>query len=279
MTERPAPPPPHDGAATADLVTADLATADLVATLRAAGCVYAEDEARLLLAAARTPAELDAMVRQRVAGLPLEPILGWAEFCGLRIVVQPGVFVPRRRTELLVRQAAALARPGAVAVDLCCGTGAVGVALAAAVPRLELYAVDIDPDAVRCARLNVVPAGGQVFEGDLFDALPAGVRGRVDLVVANAPYVPTDAIATMPPEARLHEPRVTLDGGSDGLDVQRRAVEQAPTWLTPGGHLLIETSRDQADRTVELFTRRGFVARVTTSSELDATVVVGSWSP
>jgi len=193
--------------------------------------------------------------------------------------VQPGVFVPRRRTELLVRQAAALARPGFVVVDLCCGTGAVGVALTAAVPRLELYAIDIDPDAVRCARLNVVPAGGQVFEGDLLDALPAAVRGRVDLVVANAPYVPTDSIATMPPEARLHEPRVTLDGGKDGLDVQRRAVDQAPSWLTPGGHMLIETSRAQAGRTVDLFTRRGFVARVATSAELDATVVVGSWRP
>lgn len=267
MTELPAPPDP------ADVVVA------VVAALRAAGCVYAEDEARLLLAAARTPAELDAMVRQRVAGLPLEPILGWAEFYGLRIIVEPGVFVPRRRTELLVRQAVALARPGDVVVDLCCGSGAVGVALSTAVPRLALYATDIDPDAVRCARRNVVAAGGQVFEGDLFDGLPVAVRGRVDLVVANAPYVPTDAIAMMPPEARLHEPRVTLDGGEDGLDVQRRAVDQAPSWLTPGGHLLIETSRRQATRTVELFTRGGFVAHVATSPELDATVVVGSWGP
>ena len=253
--------------------------ADVVAALRAAGCVYADDEARLLVGAARSPAELDDMLGQRVAGLPLEPILGWAEFCGLRIVVEPGVFVPRRRTELLVRQAAALARPGDVVVDLCCGSGAVGVALADAVPRLDLYATDIDPIAVRCARRNVVPAGGHVFEGDLFDALPEAVRGRVDLMVANAPYVPTDSIAMMPPEARLHEPRRTLDGGADGLDLQRRAVDQASTWLTPGGHLLIETSSRQALGTVELFTRGGFTARVARSPELDATVVVGSWRP
>src|SRR2546421_9288504 len=96
----------------------------VAARLRAAGCVFAEDEARLLMSAARTPAELDIMVGQRAAGLPLEQVLGWAEFCGLRIAVTPGVFVPRRRTEFLVRLAAARAQPGAVIVDLCCGAGA-----------------------------------------------------------------------------------------------------------------------------------------------------------
>src|ERR1700736_1693903 len=104
----------------------------IVTRLRAAGCVFAEDEARLLIAAARTPDELDPMVDQRAAGLPLEHVLGWAEFCGLRITVAPGVFVPRRRTEFLVEQAIALARPGDVIVDLCCGAGAIGVAVAAA---------------------------------------------------------------------------------------------------------------------------------------------------
>src|SRR6266699_2552994 len=127
----------------------------IVTRLRAAGCVFAEDEARLLIAAARTPAELDAMVGQRVAGLPLEQVLGWAKFCGLRITVAPGVFVPRRRTEFLVRRAAALARPGDVIVDLCCGAGAIGAALAAAVDGVAVYAADIDPAAVRCARQNL----------------------------------------------------------------------------------------------------------------------------
>ena len=115
----------------------------IVARLRAAGCVFAEDEARLLMSAARTPAELDAMVGQRAAGLPLEQVLGWAEFCGLRITVTPGVFVPRRRTEFLVRQAASLARRGDVIVDLCCGAGAIGAALAAAVKGVEVYAADV----------------------------------------------------------------------------------------------------------------------------------------
>src|SRR6058998_2873356 len=96
----------------------------IVTTLRASGCVYAEAEAALLMSAARTPSDLAAMVDQRIAGLPLEHVVGWAEFCGLRIAVDPGVFVPRRRTEFLVTEAAALARPGDVVVDLCCGSGA-----------------------------------------------------------------------------------------------------------------------------------------------------------
>ncbi|MDT7748309.1 MAG: release factor glutamine methyltransferase, partial [Pseudonocardiales bacterium] len=206
----------------------------MVTRLRAAGCVYAEDEARLLISSARTPADLAAMVDRRVRGLPLEHVLGWAEFCGLRIAVDTGVFVPRRRTEFLVRQAASLARPGAVVLDLCCGSGAVGAALAATVERAEIHAVDIDPAAVLCARRNL--AGGQVYEGDLYEPLPDALRGRVDVLVANAPYVPTEAIGLMPPEARVHEPRVALDGGSDGLDVQRRVTAEAPRWLASGGY-------------------------------------------
>ena len=253
--------------------------AAVVARLRAAGCVFAEDEARLLLSAARTPAELAALVDRRAVGVPLEHVLGWAEFCGLRIAVDSGVFVPRRRTELLVREAAGLARRRAVVVDLCCGSGAVGAALAAALPGIELYAVDIDPAAVRCARRNVAAAGGRVYEGDLYAPLPAALRGRVDLLVANAPYVPTEAVALLPPEARLHEPRAALDGGADGLDLQRRVTARASRWLAPAGHLLVETSEHQAPRTVETFARHGLVPRLTRSAELDATVVVGIRAP
>jgi release factor glutamine methyltransferase len=249
----------------------------IIARLRAAGCVFAEDEAKLLISAAPTLAELDGMVDRRVAGLPLEQILGWAEFCGLRIALDPGVFVPRRRTEFLARQAIAVAPKSAspVVVDLCCGTGAVGAALAATLDRVELYAADIDPAAVRCARRNIA-ADGQVFEGDLYDALPSTLRGRVDILVANAPYVPTEEIAMMPPEARLHEARVALDGGADGLDVLRRVAASAPQWLAPEGHLLVETSERQAQQTVEIFARDGLTPRVASSGELDATVVIGT---
>lgn len=216
------------------------------------------------------------MVERRVAGVPLEHVLGWAEFCGQRIAVGPGVFVPRHRTGFLVQQAAALAFPGSVVVDMCCGSGAVGAALAAAAGPLELHASDVEPTALRYARRNVRAVGGQVHSGDLFGALPPELRGRLDLVVANAPYVPTDAIAFMPPEARIHEPLETLDGGADGLDIQRRIALEAPAWLVPGGSLLMETSADQADTSLGILEDSGFSARVAYSEEADAAVVIGT---
>lgn len=220
-------------------VSLSLCAPSIVTRLRAAGCVFAEDEARLLSSSARSP-------------------------------------VPRHRTEWLVKQAAAHARPGTVVVDLCCGSGAVGAALAAAVGRVELHAVDIDPTAVRCARRNVADARGRVYRGDLYQPLPGALLGRVDVLLANAPYVPTEAIELLPPEARVHEPRVALDGGADGLDLHRRIAAAAPQWLAPGGHLLVETSERQAPRTLAAFTRSGLTTKVTRSDDLDATVVVAS---
>lgn len=246
--------------------------------LRAAGCVFAEDEARLLIATARTPAELDAMITRRVAGLPLEYVVGWVEFRGLRFAVDAGVFVPRRRTEFLVRCAADLARPGDLVVDLCCGSGALGAALAATVPGIELYAADIDPIAVRCARRNVAAAGGEVFLGDLYDPLPPRLRGRVHILLANAPYVPTADIALLPTEARSHEARMALDGGADGLDVVCRVAADAARWLAPGGHLLVETSERQAPRAAEAFLAGGLTPTVLTSAEWYATVLSGTRS-
>ena len=261
-----------------------------MARLRAAGCVFAEDEARLLIATARTPDELSAMVERRAAGLPLEQVLGWAEFCDLRIAVDPGVFVPRRRTEFLVQQAVLLARgydppraplegmtpPRAIIVDLCCGAGAIGAALAAAVDQAEVHAVDIDPAAVRCARRNVP---GHVYQGDLYQPLPARLKGQVGILAANVPYVPTGEIGFLPPEARAHEPFVALDGGPDGLDVLRRVAAGAPDWLAPGGHLVIETSERQAPLAAAVFAASGLTPRAASSTELNATVVIGTLTP
>ncbi|KOU69057.1 SAM-dependent methyltransferase [Streptomyces sp. MMG1533] len=248
----------------------------VVAALRAAGCVFAEDEARLILAAARNPAELAAMVDGRVLGRPLELVLGWAEFRGLRITVEPGVFVPRRRTEFLVEQALAQVPHASVVVDLCCGSGAVGAALATALGPVELHAADIEPAAVRCARRNVAAVGGHVHAGDLFDALPGELRGRVDILAANVPYVPTGEVALLPAEARDHEPLVALDGGADGLDVLRRVAAEAPRWLAPGGCLLVETSERQASAAVEAFVGGGLETRLAVSEEMYANVVVGT---
>ncbi|WP_347109255.1 putative protein N(5)-glutamine methyltransferase [Paenarthrobacter sp. S56] len=255
-----------------------LPVSSIADTLRAAGCVFAEEEAALLVEAAGSPGQLDAMVRQRSGGLPLEHLLGWVEFCGARMVIEPGVFVPRRRTEFLVRQAArfaeGLGRPPVV-VDLCCGSGAIGAALSDALPLCEIHAADIDPAAVACARRNIEPRGGHVFQGDLFDPLPRALLGHVDVLLVNAPYVPTNAIGMMPPEARLHEPMKALDGGPDGLDVQRRVVQDSAKWLTPGGAIFVETSPRQSRETGRIMARAGLVPKVFRDAGLDATVVLG----
>lgn len=249
---------------------------ELVQRLRAAGCVFAEDEAQLLVDEAGSPDDLERMVARRVAGEPLEHILGWVEFAELRIIVTPGVFVPRRRTEVLVTEAGRLARPGAIVVDLCCGAGAIGAALLETCEGIELHAADIDPAAVACARLNLEPDGGHVHEGDLFDALPSALKRRVDIVVVNAPYVPTDAIALMPPEARLHEATLALDGGADGVDMHRRVGSQAAEWLTPDGYVLIETSLQQAPLTIDALEAGGFSAWLERDEEVDGTAVIAT---
>jgi release factor glutamine methyltransferase len=243
---------------------------ELVTRLRAAGCVFAEDEARLLEAAAGTPEDLEQLVARRVSGVPLEHLLGWVEFCGRRIFVAEGVFVPRRRTELLARAAAGAARPGAVVVELCCGAAAVATVLADRVPGAEVHAADISAAAVACARRNL---GARVYEGDLYAALPSLLRGRIDVLVANAPYVPTAELAGLPAEARLHEPRTALDGGPDGLDLLRRVISGASAWLAAHGQLLVESSARQADAVAALMHGVGLGARVVT--EDDATVVAG----
>ncbi|MEJ2885475.1 putative protein N(5)-glutamine methyltransferase [Actinomycetospora aeridis] len=241
----------------------------LVARLRAAGCVFAEEEAALL---ADAP---ESAVARRVAGEPLEQVLGWAEFAGLRVAVAPGVFVPRRRSEFLVGAVLSLLGGGETVVDVCCGTGAIGAALLAARPGLVLHAADVDPAAVACAARNLPGAAG-VHVGDLLAALPPSLAGHVDVVVASTPYVPSEAVAAMPPEAREHEPRVALDGGGDGVDVVRRLAGQAAAWLRPGGHLLVECAEHQGDRARAALVAAGFTASVARDEEHDATVVAGT---
>jgi release factor glutamine methyltransferase len=246
--------------------------ADLVDRLRAAGCVFAEDEAVLLTkAAADDQARLETLVARRVAGEPLEYVLGYAEFAGIRVSLDPGVFIPRRRSEFLVRSAIHRYVPGAVVLDLCCGSGAVGAAIAAGVGDIELYATDIDPVATRCAARNVP---GTVFTGSLYDPLPESLRHRVDMIVVNPPYVPSAEIPLMPAEARDHEPLATLDGGADGLDVLRRAVREAPRWLATGGLLLAETSERQADRAAAAIADAGLRPKTLSDDELNATVLL-----
>ncbi len=248
-------------------------TPAVVSRLRAAGCVFAEDEAALLIEAASTPERLENLIARRVSGEPLEVVVGWVEFWGSRWKVEPGVFVPRRRSELLVREALAGLRPGSIVLELCAGVAAIAGAIARDAPDAQVFAAELDPVALPSARRNL--AADRVFAGDLFSPLPLELRGRVDVLVANAPYVPTAQIALMPPEARDYEAQLALDGGADGLDVQRRIVAEAADWLAPSGTLLIETSERQAPHTAALFEAIGLRTRVSRDDDLDATVVVG----
>lgn len=240
--------------------------------------MFAEEEAGLLVAAAAEgTGDLDTLVARRAAGEPLEHVVGWAAFCGLRVAVGPGVFVPRRRTEHLAAQAVGAARAsGGVVVDLCCGSGALALAVATGVPGLEVHAADVDPAAVAYARRNLAGVGpppARVHHGDLDAALPAALAGRVAVLVANVPYVPTAAVATLPAEARLHERRVALDGGPDGLDVVRRVAAAAPRWLAAGGVVLVETSPAQASAAAAAFAASGLVPAVVRSDDGDTAVV------
>lgn len=250
---------------------------DLVARLRAAGCVWAEDEAALLRAGATSPDQLESWVARRVAGEPLETVLGWVELLGLRLSVRPGVFVPRRRTELLARTASAQVRATdvgdrrPVVVEMCCGVGPVAAHLEGS--RAQVHAADLSAAALACARVNAPSA--DLHRGDLYSALPARLRGRVDVLAANAPYVPTGRIDAMPPEAREHEPRAALDGGADGADVHRRLAAGAGDWLAPGGVLLVETSRSQVPLTAGAMTAAGLATEVVVDDEVGGCVVVG----
>ncbi len=246
-----------------------MSPADVVTTLRAAGCVFAEEEAAALTEVASGPA-LDTLVRRRVAGEPLEYLVGSVDFDGRRYRLSPGVFIPRQRSSFLVELAASLG--GSVILDLCCGCGALGLAVRDRIdPAVELVASDISPVAVDDARANGVT---EAFVGDLFDAVPLSLRGRVDLLLVNAPYVPTAAVADMPRESRDFEPRVAVDGGGDGMDVQRRVFAVARDWLSGTGALLTETSGEQGGALAEAARACGLTPRIEYDDERGATVLV-----
>jgi release factor glutamine methyltransferase len=263
------------------MIVSNLAFAGAVAALRAAGCVFAEEEAAVLGDAASTDDELSTLVRRRATGEPLEQVVGYADFCGVRVRLRPGVFVPRVRSVLLVRLGAGAARQGAgggghpVVVDLCCGSGALGMALAARVHEAVLYAADSEPAAVACARDNL---GDRVYQGDLYAALPADLRGRVDVLLANVPYVATRHVPLLPAEARDHEPLSALDGGPDGLDVFRRVVAGASAWLAPGGVMLSEITEAQIEPATSAVYRAGLEPEVCNDDDLEATVIIGRLS-
>jgi release factor glutamine methyltransferase len=195
------------------------------AELAAAGCVSAAAEADWLLEEAGGDEEgLRAMVARRAAGEPLQYVVGWAPFGRLKLRVGPGVFVPRPETETLAAR---------------------------------VLATELDPGALAWARVNADRHGVELLAGDLDAPLPPELAGHVDVLCANVPYVPSGAIATLPTDVRDHEPRLSLDGGPDGLDVFRRLAGRATHWLAPGGRLYAEIGEDQAETAAALLTGAG----------------------
>ena len=224
---------------------------DVAERLRAAGCIAADDEAADLVAAAPNGETLDAWVRRRERGEPLAWVIGTARFCGRAILIHPGVYVPRPQTEELARRASALLPPDGLAADLCTGSGAIALHLAAEAPQVTVVGVDLDVAAVACARRNDVLA----VLGDLGSPLRAT---EFDLVTAVAPYVPRRDLRLLPADVRRYEPRFAHDGGEDGLDVVRRITVDAARLLRSGGYLLIELGGDQDVALRATLADRGF---------------------
>ena len=272
--------------AASDAPTALSLLADGRAALEAAGRPDARPAAEWLLAAVLGTGRLDAyldpgravapaaarrylsMVARRAAGEPLQHLLGFEDFHGLRLAVSPDALIPRPETEGLVRWALETLGSGDVAgrgaarlaADIGTGTGAIACALAASVPGLAVVAVDCSPAALAVAADNVRAHGlsdhVRLLEGDL--VAPLAARGlSVDLVVANAPYLPTGLLSALPPEVAL-EPRVALDGGADGMDVIKRLVATAPAVLAPGAWLLLEIGEGQAEPLASFMTAAGY---------------------
>lgn len=223
--------------------------------LRAAGCVAAEDEAiDLVEAAGGDPDCLEKLVARRCQGEPIAWLLGSVTFCGVRVEVHPGVYVPRWQSEPLALEAVSRLPDEGVAVDLCTGSGAIAVVLSHGKPRATVLATETDPRAFACAQAN----GVDVRAGDMAEGLPASLHGRVDVVTAVTPYVPTDAMAHLPRDVVTFEPRHALDGGPDGTTLQAKAVRQVASLLRPGGSLLLEAGGDQEELLAPLLAACGF---------------------
>ncbi|MGH3461924.1 MAG: peptide chain release factor N(5)-glutamine methyltransferase [Kribbellaceae bacterium] len=238
--------------------------------------VLAVPRGRLGLAQTPTADQItafDALITRRERREPLQHILGATGFRLVDVVVGPGVFVPRPETEELagwaVGQLRRLRSP--VAVDLCTGSGAIALALSTEVPSARVYAVELSATACDYARRNLTgsPAGRRVDLrcDDIADAL-GELDGTVDVVVANPPYIPTSAQATVEPEARDYDPPLALWSGPDGLDGARRVEAAAARLLRPGGRVGCEHADVQHETALEVFARSGRWVEVTDMPDL-----------
>lgn len=255
----------------------DAIPAWVVPALRAAGCVFAEDEARLLREAARGPGaggDLRTLVARRAAGELLEHLVGWVDFGGLRLSVGPGVFVPRQRTLLLADVAAQLLdrRGPGHAVEAFCGVAPLAATLAARHPAWEVHACDVSRAAIVHAARNLAPA--RVHVGPGLAGLPRRLRGRVDVLVAVTPYVPEAEAALLPRDILAREPRGALVSGADGLDAFRGLLAEARAWLAPGGRVAVELHVGQVTPAVAAAADAGYRASATHEDDGTAVLVV-----
>ena len=215
-------------------------------------------------------AELDNyrdLVRRRAQGEPLQKILGETEFYSRVFKVEPGVFIPRPETERLVEEAVTLVAPpdrrllAPVAVEIGCGTGIIGISLALDVPRLNVYATDVNPAAIQLTKHNAHTLGAEprvhVLQGNRFDPLPDHLKGQVDLVVSNPPYIRAADIPGLAIEVSGHDPAEALDGGQDGLVFYRALASKLGDWLRPGGHVAVEIGDDQGQDVEDIFSASG----------------------
>lgn len=240
-----------------------------VAGLRGAELVAEERNPSTRLAQRR----IDDMVTRRIAGEPLQYVLGSWSFRGIDLFVDPRVLVPRPETEITAQVAIDEAvRTGAArgrrdpwtgtstslrVVDLGTGSGAIALALAAELPDAEVWATDVSADALAVARANLSGAGTtatrvRLVQGSWFEALPDEIRGAVRLIVSNPPYVADSEVDDLPPEVAHHEPRQALVSGPTGMEAIEHIVREAPAWLEPGGVLVVEIDPRRADRAAEI---------------------------
>jgi len=216
----------------------------LTALLSGCGFVAAREEAGELLACAAGDVEvLGALVARRLTGEPLAWITGNVSFCGLTLRIDPGVYVPRWQSEPLARRAVERLPANGTAIDLCTGAGAIAKTLLTNRPGARVVASDLDEAAVACARAN----GVEVYCGDLFAPLPRALEGRVDVIVAVVPYVPTPELSLLQRDTFAFESPLSYDGGRDGTEILRRVLAESPGFLRLGGALLLELGGGQAE--------------------------------
>ena len=208
-------------------------------------------------------ARFRGMIARRATGEPVQFITGVHEFRHVELLVKPGVFVPRDSTEFLAEQAIRRLRKrkAPVHVDLATGGGTIALAVADEVRRATVVGTDLSGEAVKLARKNArrLDLRARFVVGDLFDPLPRGLRGTVDVITLHPPYVARDELPDLPDEIKDWEPVHTLtDHSDDGLGLLRRAVDEGPEWLSKRGWLLVEVSPDRAKAVQKVFRRGGF---------------------